>query len=835
MRLSRKDGAFTLAELAIGIALIVIISVPVVMTLSAGIDLYLKTEVNAEVVNGVRFTLDSFNRRIAPMINETHEIKILENPVIPDPVPKNQNYVYLLGGSLIHRDSSGDHPLDGSAHIGSVSFVLPKSTDNTSDNFMLRMSLNGSYKDAKLNVDVSEPLYNTPVKDGNVVSNDYRGDAIAFKTPGAVEMAVSIDLYDKGSMVKINNTLMPKDTVILASYDLNVKKDDIGIPYGDESSLDWYISGSTGNQREISTAVPDDTTKNQYQFLLVDSAGSPEATRTFNTKGDAAGDFYIRTGTSSRTKWKDGGYGVIRCRLTPSVKIRGKTEEALPVWSGYVEIKNRAFWDTWLYAISGKDVEGFFNTNIGEDSNFITLVANTEAEKLTIGIKKAARIKAASGAFTVARLDYKYFDNDRLYSIWENRKNKATDPIPTIMTVTNYSLLVNMKMNDVVLFGITVSDTPNTSDGYVDKNSSSFNDLGYSVIMSSVSSISGVKNTIQGIFVHPQDGSSTSNHGHGQGHGQGQGDFYLKGISNVFPAGISPEQGDGYHPLHIQNSAFTYPSSDWWKDNHRILYTVLEYYDASDANRLPRYLIRVRFLKPLSDASVKDRLDEIKPTDPWFMGPEFYASEPMWFGGFVGSKPDAGGKTVAVRRYASPSETVVTASSSLADSDKSLFYGLNYANSVKDIFKAKTLDLKTDASAESGSNAYQRLSTKSRDRYIGMQVYTDKQDAAVDIYAMDLVPGFTADEIRSILPANAKLYEISETVPPDRAPSADLSWYKAGSPARNYNTALFGANGKSDGSGNASRYLPSGIRGLQHIPSSCVCPLENELFYWLSH
>ena len=516
---------------------------------------------------------------------------------------------------------------------------------------------------------------------------------------------------------------------------------------------------------------------------------------------------------------------MIRCRLTPSVKIRGKTEEALPLWSGYVEIKNRAFWDTWLDAISGKDVEGFFNTNIGEESKFITLEANTEAEQLAIGIKKANKIKAASGAFTVARLDYKYFDNDRLYSIWENRQNKAADPIPAIMTVTNYSLLVNMKMNDVVLFGITVSDTPNTSGGYVDKNSSSFNDLGYSVIMSSVSSISGVKNTRQGIFVHPQDGSSTSN--------QGQGDFYLKGITNVFPADIPPKQGDCYHPLHIQNSAFTYPSSDWWKGNHRVLYTVLEYYDASDTYKLPKYIIRVRFLKPLSDASVKDRLSEIKLTDPWFMGPEFYASEPMWFGDFTGSKA-TGGKTVAVRRYASPSDTTVTASSSLSDSDKSAFYGLNYAGSVKDIFKAKVLDLKTDASANDGSNAYQRLKTKSRDRYIGMQVYTDKQDAAVDIYAIDLVPGFTADEIRSILPANAKLYEISETVPSDRAPSADLSWYKAGSPARNYNTAVFGASGKSDGSGNnGSRYSPSGILGLQHIPGSCACPLEKELFRWL--
>lgn len=819
MRLSGKDRAFTLTELAIGIALIVIISVPLVMTLRSGIDLYLKTEANAEVVDGVRFTLDSFGRKIAPMLNETHDIKILENPVIPNPVPKNQNYVYLLGGSLIHRDSSGDHVLDGSDHIGSVSFVLPKSAVSTPGNFMLSMSLNGSYKDAKLSASVSEPLYNTPVKDGNIVSDDYSGNVIAFKTPGAIEMSVSIDLYDKESMVKINNSLMPKGTVILASYDLGVKRDGISIPYEDESSLDWYISENSGIQ-------PDDAEINKDLFLLVDSAGNPETTKTFDTKGDAAGDFYIRTGTSSRTKWKDGGYGVIRCRLTPSVKTMGKTETTFPLWSGYVEIKNKTFWDTWLDAIKRKEnIDGFFITNVGEEANFVTLEANTETEQLAIGIKKAKRIKATSGAFTVARLDYRYFDNERLYSIWENRKDKTTDPIPAIMTVTNYSLLINMKMNQVVLFGITVSDTPNTSGGYVDKNSPSFNDLGYSVIMSSVPPDD--KKIQHGIFVHPHDGSSTSD--------QGNSDVLeLKGITNVFDSENAPKKADDcYHPLHVQNSAFTYPSSDWWKGNHRVLYTVLEYYDASDTYKLPKYIIRVRFLKPLSDASVKDRLSEIKLTDPWFMGPEFYASEPMWFGDFTGSKA-TGGTKVAVRRYASESDTTVTASSSLSDSDKSAFYGLNYADSVTAIFKAKVLDLKTDASANDGSDACQRLKTKSRDRYIGMQVYTDKDDAAVDIYAIDLVPGFTADEIRSILPANAKLYEISETVPSDRVPSADLSWYKAGSPARNYNTAVFGASGKSDGSGNnGSRYSPPGIIGLQHIKDSCVCPLENELFRWL--
>jgi len=824
---ARTREAFTIIELAIGIMLMLIISIPLYMTFKTGIDLYFKTDANAIVTNSVRFTMDSFSRRISPMINETTEIEVLQDPTIPGTVPKYMNYVYLSGDSVVYRDSSGDHLLDGSEHITAINFTLPASAAESPDNFILQMSVTGSYKTAKLSIDAKETLYNTPSKDGNNIAVvNYEGNVILFKTPGINEMSVSLDIYDNASKIKINNSTMPKGTVLLASYDLNITRDDIDVSYTDISSLDWYISGTTGSQREISAAVPDSTTKNQYQFRLVDEDNNPITAKTFDTKGyGASGDFYIRTGTSAKTKWIDGGYGVIRYRLTPgAITSRGKTITGTPVWSGYVEIKSKAFWETWLDAIAGEDIEGFYNTSTGEDKKVI-LDANTETEQLKLGITNGNKIKATTGAFTVARLDYKYMDNDRVYSIWENREDKSSDPIPTIMSVTNYSLLVYLNMNNVSLFGVTLSDTPNTST--VD-NDTAFNDLGYTVVLGAAQELSsnsiGVRDYKQGVSIFPHDGSSTSS---------GQNVYSLVGVNNVFPANST--DGNCYNPVHVQNNLFAYNPDYWWQANHRILYSIIEYYYADDIYRLPHFIIRVRFLKPLSDSSVRDRLDEIKPKDPWYIGPDFYESEPMWFGEFVGSKL-AGSRTVNVRRYASPAETTVTSDSNLADADKMMFYGLNYSGTVKDIFKAKNLDLTKDTSLAGG--ALDKLKTPDRDRYIGMQVYTDKQQLAyVNIYNISIVPGFTADEIRSILPDKAKLYEISETVPSGRVPTAAASWYGADSPARNYNYAVFSTAGMSDGSGgNGSRYddKGAGVIGLQHVPSSCTCPLENELFKWLA-
>ena len=830
---SRK--AFTIVEIAIVIVISLILAGPVVMTLRSGFELFIKADANSRVTNGVRFTVNSFGRKITPMLNQTPDIKILQDPVIPDPVPQFWNYVYLSNNSIVHKNSSGEHLLEGSEYISSVSFTLPSDLAISADNYLLEMKLNGEYKAAKAEVDTKETLFNKPVKDGNLVSDSYVGNVLVFKTPGYT-ISPDIDLYDKTSMVKINNANMPKGTLVLAKYDLNVKRNNADVSATDESTLEWYISGSTGANLTPSSSVPDITTKNQYQFLLVDGSNNPYTGDTLPTSGD----FYIRTGTSDRTMWIEEGYGIIRARLKPrAVVSSGKVLETDYVWSPYVRIGNKTFWQTWLDAISGVPTEGFYNTNYGLDSK-VELEVVTATEELAIGIKKAAKIKAAAGAFTVARLDYKYFDNDRLYNIWNERPaSSASDTIPSLMTVTNYSVLVNLRLNDIAMFGLTLSNTPNTTDGVVGTDAP-FNDLGYAVIMSVLDSDVDKGNDItskgdfqRGFFIQAMDGSATDTSGNTT--------FKTRGIQNCY---YVPESnyynGNAYSPAHVQNSKYTYTDpTTWWRDGyHRVLYTVLEYYDKDEGKTRPRYIIRVRLLKqPAELGLTATELAELRVKDPWFIGPEFFASEPMWFGDFVGDKIAADNRTVDVRRYNSPSATTAASNVNISNVASDRFYGTIYS-SISKIIKKVTMNLFADARDTNGGLTDTRISLTDRDRYLGMMVYikTPKSTETMNIYDIGLVPGFTADEIRSILPANAKLYSVSETVPEIRRPTANDVWYQPGAPIRNFNDALFGTNGYSDGTGNnGSRYfgLFPGILGIQHLPSSCTCPLENELFKWL--
>lgn len=805
--------AFTLVEIAIVILLGLIVAGPIVMTLRSGVELFIKTDANAKVTDGVRFTMNSFGRTITPMLNQTPDIKVLLDPVIPDPVPQYMNYVYLDGNAIVHKNSSGDHVLEGSEYISAVNFVLPSSTAESADNFLLNMTLNGAYKTANLEVENKETLFNKPTKDGNnIVSDNFVGNVLVFRTPGYT-ISPDIDLYDNATMIKINNATMPKGTVILAKYDLNVKRNNADVSATDQSTLEWYVSGSTGANLTPSTSVPDDTTKNDYQYLLVDESNDPYTDDTLPTSADK---FYIRTGTDTRTEWIDGGYGIIRARLKPrAVVSSGKVLETDYVWSPYVRIGNKTFWETWLDAIDKKaENEEFSITEIGTTGH-ITLKATAD-NKISVVIK-SNKYKEDETSVTVARLDYKFMYNDILYSIWKNREDQTSDKIPTLMTMTNYSVMIDAEIQDIYFYGVILSDTPKND--FLNESSGVFSDIGYEFKFQ----LKLQKSNISGLIIDKYAGSG--------------GTASYNGITNVTAPGINY-----YHPLHITNDSFSFDGTEtWWEGRHRILITILEYYVNDKAN--PKYIFRVRILKNLSDFSDAARAD-IKKKDPWFIGPDFYASEPIWFGDFVGSSLTNSNKTVKVRRYkASDPETTVSLSSARTDGVDKKFYGLKFGeNSTENrIFRAKEMNIKDNITDTAVKTI---LSDPKRDRYLGLRVYNHPKQgnnfADALFHEIDIVPGFTADEIRSILPADGKLYEINETIDledENRLKITSQQWYiDPSTHATEYNDALFGTNGASDGSGNnGSRYSSTapGILGLQHVPSSCTCPLENELFKWL--
>ena len=157
MKSSAKTG-FTLVELLIGVVMMTIVIAGIAFTVSSGFDLFTKADSNAVVISGVRFTADSFKRTVAPMLNVTDEIELLsEGSAIPASLSEDIHYVFLSSDAVVHRDSKGDHVLEGSEYIDSLEFMIPVSSEDTQENYIFKMGIHGKNSDqpkAKLDLEV---------------------------------------------------------------------------------------------------------------------------------------------------------------------------------------------------------------------------------------------------------------------------------------------------------------------------------------------------------------------------------------------------------------------------------------------------------------------------------------------------------------------------------------------------------------------------------------------------------------------------------------------------------------------------------------------------------
>ena len=141
------------------------------------------------------------------------------------------------------------------------------------------------------------------------------------------------------------------------------------------------------------------------------------------------------------------------------------------------------------------------------------------------------------------------------------------------------------------------------------------------------------------------------------------------------------------------------------------------------------------------------------------------------------------------------------------------------------------------------------LSRPWESRYVGIKGAEENTTGeAVKIRELGFAPGFSINEIRSIMPKDGKLYGINETMTSDDLSQiAAKDWYKSymrttpvSGGIDDINKVVFGDQRKSAGIGdNGSWYYQNagsdgGIYDLQHIKNNCNCPLHNELFKWLS-
>lgn len=842
MKYNARTG-FTIVEMLIGVVMMSIVIAGIAFTVRSGFDLFTTADSNATVISGVRFTADSFKRTVAPMLNVTDEIELLsEGSAIPASLSEDIHYVFLSNGSVVHRDSKGDHVLEGSEYIDNVEFSIPAASEDTQENYIFKMTINGKnsdYPNAKLDLEVVNALYNRPEKIGTPVSGDLRGAILKVRASLYLDR---LDLYDNDTKIKINGLTMHKGTKIEAVYDL-INQTGTSQPMTDASIIEWFISGSVSADITVSEASPTDLNRNSYYWQLV-SGGDPVTGKVLDTTGT----FHLDTG-ATETDWE---VGVIRCRVTPAVKSSGGSLVAsgIPRWSDYVVIKaveapSEEFED--ILDVLDPDSQtpngtgDVYLTDVSTQQSQNVFDVNTGQILMTIDSPN----KPGHGASFVMQLKHDRFDNDRIYGAWAAGRESASD-IPSYITVTNYSVVFDSKIKNEItgtaLFLSTRSNNYNFGqiiNGTLDNN---FRDVGYAVQYSPY-------HYPYGFFVSKfKDGE----------------EIFRNNKNNPSPLGIYNESMnnrgfDYYHPQYLINSNFTFGQ---WADRYRVMYTVLEYYDETQGKEYPRHILRVRFLKRTDNWNALnpgDPLSEIKKRDPWCIGPKFYASEPMWFGDSVGNPNTTrttSTTTVKVKNYYYTTSQTATLGRQINIAAK-IFYALkNASNSTvlrKRTMNTRVSELNLDGSTISGTGISDALggavlSDPGRSRYVGVKgIIANKRDPedSVIVYGLDFVPGFSINELRSIMPVNGKLYSLEETIPAaELLKIQDKDWYKSyklmiASSGNDINNKIFGAAGKSAGTGdNGSWYYQNaggdgGIYDLQHIKGTCKCPLHNELFKWL--
>ena len=840
-------AGFTLVELLVGVVMMSIVIAGIAFTVSSGFDLFTKAESNAVVISGVRFTADSFERTVAPMLNVTDQIELLSADAATIPAPaslsEDIHYVFLSSDAVVHRDSKGDHVLEGSEYIDSLEFMIPVSSEDTQENYIFKMGIHGKNSDqpkAKLDLEVESALYNRPEKKGTPVSGILRGAILKIRASLYLDR---LDLYDNDTKIKINGLTMHKGTKIEAVYDL-INQTGTSQPMSDESVVEWFISGSISADLTVTEASPTDLNRNSYYWQLV-SGGDPVTGKVLDTTGA----FHLDTG-ATETEWAT---GVIRSRVTPVVKSSGGSLVAsgVPRWSDYVVIKAvEAPSEEFEEILDVLDPDS--QTPNGTGDVFLTDVATQHNENVfdvnsgQILMTIDSPSKPGYGASFVMQLKHDKFDNDRIYGAWVAGRESASD-MPSYITVTNYSIVFDSKIkNEITGSALFLSTRSNNSNfgkvvnGELDNN---FRDVGYAVQYSPY-------RYPYGFFVSKfRDGEEIVRNNKNDPNPLG---IYNESMNN--------REFDFYHPRYLTNSNFTFGQ---WPDRYRVMYTVIEYYDETQGKGYPRHILRVRFLKRTDNwdaLNPGDPLSEIKKRDPWCIGPKFYASEPMWFGDFVGNPNTTrttSTTTVKVKNYYYTTSQTATLNRQINIAAK-IFYALkNASNSTvlrKRAMNARASELNIDGSAISDTGISDILggavlSNPERSRYVGVKgVIENSRDPedSIIVYGLDFAPGFSINEIRSIMPANGKLYSLEETIPTSELLKIqDKDWYKSykniiASSENDINKKVFGTAAKSAGIGdNGSWYYQNagndgGIYDLQHIKNNCNCPLHNELFKWLS-
>ena len=148
---------------------------------------------------------------------------------------------------------------------------------------------------------------------------------------------------------------------------------------------------------------------------------------------------------------------------------------------------------------------------------------------------------------------------------------------------------------------------------------------------------------------------------------------------------------------------------------------------------------------------------------------------------------------------------------------------LTNSNHVETLFEAKDLDIINDLTEAFSLNGNERTlalyKDPSKPRYLGLRIWGNTGEKyKVSFYNVELVPGFSAKELKAIMPKGAKMYEIDETGEEKQMGTAGISQSTINS-NKGLNNGLFGSGGSSDGDGNGlyEATVSSGDKGVMYL------------------
>lgn len=929
---TKRNKAFTLPELIIGLVIILLVMGGVVATLKSGLDVFFSSEANGKVTTGVRFTVASFKREILPMVNGASSIEILKDMSgVPATISGSGDYyIYRSTDCTVKcRSAAGDVSLNGSEYISSLDFTVPKASADKLENYLLDMHVEGqdpNYKTAYISLDVLMALVGKPEKaaTSNAYGAVYTGGVLHFSAFSFSNL--KIHDVSKGDNVLADNQSVAKGDVLRVSYNISVpagKKDDTKILWYARTQLNTNVAADKDKSigyheatKYASVTYSDTTAKDYWWPLLIKSNDkyylASELYKSIDvTPGNnlleiptSNDQFYVYTGTGAGTKdltetgdfdadgsLKSGSSGkahplseycFLRAWVVPSYSDSDGTNVRYPSgyaqWSTRVNIREtgvagQKFFNDWMLAIQANKNGTSTQDQIANHWQSGAASATINGSGVDISGPDDNRIQYAK------IISPDYLNDARRYDMAVNGGKSYTSP-------ANYTIIIDAKAGDTTAgIGLLLNGYRNNdrTSGYVFYYDPAAN--GYPIRLQNPNGVVGGYNA-RGVkeIESPQQADSLSTK-------NGNDNLLASNITDsdhqhgrrFYSSYYNPQ----YVPAALRNNIF----SNWqesastvlqdnvgektiertqMKERRRYMVTILEYYTSDEEK--PRLLVRMRLLKNLADV-IKETGEteaDLRAVDPFLDGPEFYYSEPAWYGVFVGQEPayDSSEQKYTFKAMRAGDTSATVARQMMVSDDANGFYdktssyyavqtpanSMRYKNGYSitgriivnsqevtktfngGVYKGIALDTVNDLSNPGNLGAL----GPSRSRWVGIALWigkTGSSSAAINLYNMTLAPGFDESELRSIMEKDAKVFGIDEIIPSTQL--ANETYYSAASDSSaKWNSTLFSGS-KSDGAGNTSKSndykdrfknaldaYQQCVMSLQHTgKDDCTCPM----------